>query len=253
MGSTPLNVQLPAGQHVLELRRRGATRAQALVIARNGQSSVNIDWTSRPKGQLKVESSPAGAHVLVDGRDVGAAPLTLSEITVGGHTVVLESPEGSVRRRVEIAEGTTEHLTESIFPGWVRVSAPVEVTVSEDGKPVTLDNRSRALLKPGVHQLRIDNTALQFSELHKVEVEPGATATVDIDTALSTLSITSTDPAEISMDGTSLGDAPIVNLPVKLGTRTIVATDRLGNQQRLTITVTSRPAIVDITFHKTSP
>jgi hypothetical protein len=124
------------------------------------------------------------------------------------------------------------------------------VTVSEDGKPVPLDNGNRALLKPGVHRIRIDNTALAFSEVHRVEVEPGATAEIAIDAPVSTLNITSNQPADILVDGTKVGEAPVINLAVKLGTRSVVAVDRLGNQQRLTVTVTSKPANVEITFPK---
>jgi hypothetical protein len=248
VGSTPLNLQLATGRHTLELRRHGSMFAEPLEIGRNRDSNVNIDLNVRPKGRLKVQSDPPGARVLVDGRDVGVAPLTVSDITVGSHTVVLESAEGSVRRRVQITETNTEELAESIFPGWVRVSAPVEVTVSEDGKPVPLDSGNRAMLKPGVHQLRLDNAVLGFSELHKVEVEPGATAQVSIDAPVSTLSVTSNAPADITIDGAKVGETPIINLTVKLGTRTIVAVDRLGNQQRLTVTITSQPANVEITF-----
>jgi hypothetical protein len=248
IGVTPLNVPLPAGRHVLELRRHGATRAQAVQIARNRESRVNIDWTLRPKGRLRVETDPAGAHVLVDGRDVGIAPLTVSDLSVGGHTVVVDSPAGSVRRRVDITEGATEQLAESIFPGWVRISAPVDVTASEGGRPLTLDDRNRALLKPGAHLIRIDNTALGFSQVRKVEIEPGATADVSIEAPVSTLNVTSNVPADILVDGTKVGEAPIINLTVKLGTRSVVAVDRAGNQQRQTVTITSKPATVDLTF-----
>jgi hypothetical protein len=250
VGVTPLRLPVPTGRHIVELRRRGATRAQALQISRNRDSLVTIDWNLRPKGRLKIESDPKGAHVFVDGRDVGKAPMSIPDLVIGVHTIVLETPEGSVRRQVEITEGVTEEVSESIFPGWVRVSAPVEVTVSENGRAVPLDDHNRAMLKPGVHQLRIDNTSLHFSEVHKVEVEPGATASVDIDTPLSTLTVTTGVPAEVSVDGVRVGDAPIVNLPVKLGTRSISATDRLGTTRRVTVTVTAHPSTVEIPFQK---
>jgi hypothetical protein len=176
--------------------------------------------------------------------------MTIPEITVGSHVVTLESRDGSVRRKVEIVEGQTEQLSDSIFPGWVRVTAPVEVTVSENGHAVALDDHNRAMLKPGVHQLRINNAALGFSEMHHVEVEPGATASVDIDTPLSMLTITTSAPAEVAVDGTKVGEAPVLNLPVKLGTRSVTATDRLGTTERMTVTVTARPSTIEIAFPK---
>jgi serine/threonine-protein kinase len=39
-----------------------------------------------------VETRPPGARVVVDGRDRGATPLTLSDVPAGTHAVRLERP-----------------------------------------------------------------------------------------------------------------------------------------------------------------
>ena len=46
---------------------------------------------AQPKriGRLQVDSNPPGAQVVVDGRDRGTTPLTLTDLPVGSHVVVL--------------------------------------------------------------------------------------------------------------------------------------------------------------------
>lgn len=248
VGSTPVRTPLRVGRHVVEFRDRNATRAQAIQIARGREARVYVDWNPRRVGRLRVTTEPAGAHVIIDGRDHGATPVTIGDLTVGPHNVVLESDEGSLRRHVDIVEGQTDELTESIFAGWLHVTAPIEITVSEAGQPIPLDDRNRVLLKPGEHDIQIENRDLGYSEVRKVSIEPGATATVSLEPPFSTLSVTAASQSEVTVDGVDIGETPITNVPVKMGTRTIVVTDRIGNTRRMTITVTSRPVLLDVNF-----
>jgi hypothetical protein len=39
------------------------------------------------RGTLQIESLPAGAQVILDGRSVGTTPLTLSDVAAGSHSV----------------------------------------------------------------------------------------------------------------------------------------------------------------------
>ena len=248
VGSTPVRVELPVGSHAVELKLKAARRRQTLEIARGREAAVNVDWNARPVGRLQISSTPTGARVLVDGRERGETPLTLDELAVGTHTVQIESSEGSVRRQVVILAGKTESMAESIYPGWVYVSAPVEVTVWEGSRGIQLDDRNRALLKPGVHDLRIENRELEFSETRQVAIEPGGTANVAIDTPLSTLSITGSTGAEVFVDGVKAGVTPLTDFQVKLGTRDIMVIEPSGATRHATVTVTTKPAQVDISF-----
>ncbi|MGC4082477.1 MAG: PEGA domain-containing protein [Vicinamibacterales bacterium] len=162
VGVTPLSLALPVGQHTIEFKLKSATRKQTIAIAKGAQTAMTIDWNIKPLGSLRVEARPGPARVLVDGKERGTAPVTLTDLAVGAHTVQIETAEGSVRRRVEIAEGRTESISEEIFPGWLHIASPIEVTVVDGRQAVQLDASNRVLLKPGPHTIRVENRALEI-------------------------------------------------------------------------------------------
>ena len=249
-GTTPVTLNLSAGKHELEFRLKTATRTQSIEIARGKETAVDIDWNARPLGSLRVEARPTPARVLVDGKDRGEAPLTLSDLTVGTHTVQIDTMEGSVRRKVEIAQGRTESLTEEIFPGWLHVSSPIELTVVDGRKAVQLDASNRVLLKPGPHTIRLENRALEIAETRQVTIEPGGTAKVSLDPQESTLSVVGSSGADVFVDGSKAGETPLVDFKVRLGPHDVMVVDRGGATRHASITVTARPATLDIPFQK---
>ena len=66
---------------------------------------VDTDAVART-GRITVRTTPAGARVTIDGRDVGKAPLTIPNLTRGTHTVrIMRDGYTTVERRVEISAG----------------------------------------------------------------------------------------------------------------------------------------------------
>ena len=249
-GVTPVSLDLDAGSHAVELRLKGAKKTQSIDVARGQTLAVNVDWKARRYGSLVTTSVPNGAKVIVDGRERGTTPLTLDDLTVGAHSVVLESGEGSVRRRVVIGEGKTETLNESIFPGWLHVSAPMEVVVSDGSQPLQLDSQGRVLLKPGVHDIRIANKALDFLLVRRIEVEPGDTTSIDLESPQSELSVNGPPGAAVFIDGDKVGETPLSRLKVKVGARDLKVVDRNGASYHMNVTVTTKPAEVTVDFSK---
>jgi len=247
-GQTPLTIDLAPGKHVVEFRSKLGTRSQTIEVVRGGQASLAIDWTEKAVGSLRVEARPAPAHVIIDGKDRGTAPLTVADLSVGGHTLQIETPEGSIRRRIEIGAGRTESVSEEIFPGWLHVSSPVEISVIDGRQPVQLDDSNRVLLKPGVHSIRIENRTLGIAEAKQVTIEPGATATVAIEPPDSTLSVTGSTGADVYVDGTKVGETPLADYRIKLGPHDVMVVDRSGATRHANVTVTTAPAQVDIAF-----
>jgi hypothetical protein len=246
-GATPLRLDLPTGRHQLELRLKGQTRTAQITIARGAETPISIDWNARQAGVLQIASTPVGARVLVDGRERGITPLDLTDVPAGSHVVQIESPEGSVRRTVQVGAGRTEVITESIYPGWIHVSAPFDVALADGKKGVQLDSSNRALMKPGPHTVRIESRALGFVETRQIIVEPGGTTELDIASPTSTLTVSGPAGAEVRVDGERVGEVPLAAYPVKLGTRDVTIVEPSGVSHHRSLMITSRPATIEIT------
>ena len=199
-------------------------------------------------GRLRVESDPVGARVLVDGQVRGVTPLNVDDLRVGSHAIVLESVRGTIRRSVSIRAGTTTELVESIFDGWVHVWSPIELQISAGGRGLRLDERNQVLLPPGSHELRFENRAMGFVDIRKVEVEPGKTASISVVPPPSTLSVTSTAPATVLVDGAPIGETPLVDYAVNLGIHEITVRNADGAERRFTVTVTTKPVQLTAEF-----
>jgi hypothetical protein len=197
-----------------------------------------------------VHTDPPGAKVLVDGVERGVTPLTLDDLAVGAHAVVLERANGSIERTVSVNATELTRVNEMIFPGWITVYSPFTLNITEGSRPIRLDDRNQVMLPSGAHELRFENRALGYEEVRRVDVRSGAVTSLSIVPPRSSLSVTSTAPAEVWLDGTSAGQTPLNALPVELGTREVLVRTPDGDVRRFAITVTTKPVVLDANFSK---
>lgn len=233
-----------AGPSVLNKASALMTRA-ATVEERRPQPPA----ARKSTGALTITSTPAGAQVTVDGKARGVTPLELADVSPGRHEIALTSDSGSVHRTVTVSAGNTATVDEAIFSGWVAVYSPIEITISEGGRVLRPDDRNQVLLPPGAHQLRFSNKALGYDSAERVEVKPGEGTTVRLNPPSSTLSVTATEAAEVLVDGTRIGDAPLSGVPATLGTHEIVVRRAGGGaERRFTVTVGVAPFTLNVDF-----
>jgi hypothetical protein len=106
VGVTPVTLRdIARGAHVVRVAQQGYITAERRVRISTAQpvQSIAIDLVAararggapptapdRVSGSLMIDSRPAGARVLVDGRLVGTTPLLLDEVGAGDHAVRLE-------------------------------------------------------------------------------------------------------------------------------------------------------------------
>ena len=250
LGPSPLTTELSTGSHVVEFRTGDATRKLEIDVAGGQETAARVDWTVVPTGRLTVKSEPEGARVLVDGRERGVTPLTLDDLTLGSHAVVLQSDQGSVRRTVAITADDAALVSESIYAGWLKLFAPFELQITEGTRAFVMDEQNQVLLPPGAHQLRFENRALGYSETRAVQVEPGKTTSLSLVPSPSTLTVTSTMPATVLIDGARVGDTPLTDHPLALGTRDILVRSASGAERKYTKRVTVAPLLIEVDFSR---
>ena len=210
-------------------------------------SSEAAPGSKKRTGRLVVTSASGVAQVLVDGKARGITPLTLDGLPAGKHTVTLQNQNGSVEQTVTVGASETAQLDQTIFPGWVSIVAPVDLTISEGSRSLRLDDRSQVMLSPGPHELLFANRALGYQETRHVDVRPGETTQLSIAPPRSKATFTATAPAEVWVDGVSVGQTPLIDLPVEIGTHHVKMKSGTAERQ-FTVTATMTPLAFNVDF-----
>jgi hypothetical protein len=166
--------------------------------------------------------------VSVDGRAVGTSPIAALELTAAPHKVTVTSETGSAERTVTIEAGTTTSVVFSLpkvvgpLGGWLSVSAPFDVQIVEGGDVIGSGGTAKIMLAGGHHDVVLVNRALEYQEPRKIEITPGKITPIRVDPPKAMLSANARPWADVLVDGTSVGQTPIANLAVPIGTHQVV-------------------------------
>jgi CheY-like chemotaxis protein len=218
-----------------------ATRRAAAATAPTARAEATPVPTT---GSLSITTEPSGATVLVDGQARGTTPLTVENLPPGSHAVVLRNGEGVVERSVVVKLGETATLDASIFSGWLALFSPVEIQVYDGKRLVHVDEQNRVMLSSGRHELRFVNKTLGYEEHRVLQMKPGEVAPLTLVPPKSTISVATSVPAEVWIDGQHVGSTPVVDFPVDIGTREVIL--RGAGEHRLTVTATVAPVKLDV-------
>lgn len=190
---------------------RATKRPVAAAVAKSG-------------GDLKVESTPAGAEVVLNGRSYGKTPLVVSDLEPGTYTMVLRSNNGVVGHRVTIRAGETTAASESIFSGWLAIFSPIPLNVLLNGKPARIMDDGRIMASPGTYQVELANDKYNYRASEQLEVKPGEVTAHTVMLPAGTLRINAPDGADIRVDGNIIGRTPLADVSIAIGTHEISAT-----------------------------
>jgi hypothetical protein len=249
-GKTPLTEQLRAGVYHVEFRRRKSSRKLNIEVVA-GQSTVEaLDWTGKRDGSLEILTDPGGAPVTVDGVPRGVTPLTIDDLSEGQHTVVLDSDRGSISKTVTISPDAPSQIAESTRSGWLHVLAPIDVQVSDGSRSEALDERNQVLLSSGQHDVLFENPNFGYHERRRVAIKAGAVTSIALAPPPSLLSVTASLPAEVLIDGTSVGKTPLKDYAISIGNREVVVKSVTGAERHFTLTATVKPTSLEVDFSK---
>jgi hypothetical protein len=200
------------------------------------------------KGDINIETQPAGAKVLLDGKAVGESPLKLTGIPSGRHILTFISTSGEVMKTVRVPSGKTVTVDVAIFSGWVAIFAPIVLEVSENGKSLGTTEVNRIMLPPGPHELTLVNRDLGYKAVQEVTVDAGEVRSITVEPK-GTVNFNAVPWAEVWLDGEKLGDTPLANMRVPLGVREFVFKHPQHGEKKVTVTVRAdEPAAVSADF-----
>jgi hypothetical protein len=256
-GTTPLQVTLPLGTHSLRIQTGTDARVIPLVIEAGTSVSHHIDLattaTSTKTGGLEVASDPPGANVRLDGLPAGKTPLTLRDVPVGEHVIVVGTGDAALTRRVNVVAGTSASVVASFGKppardGWVLFEAPFEMQIYEGGRLIGT-SVDKVPLPAGVHHLELVNSSLGFRTSTSVQVVAGATANTMVTTPTGLLSVNALPWADVVIDGQPAGTTPLANITLPIGSHQIVLTHpRFGERRETVVVVAGTPARVGVDF-----
>jgi len=261
-GVTPLTIELPAGNHAVELTTSSGPRQLPVTIKAGSQTSQFLELSSPTAapaaalGELLVRTDPPAAPVTVDGRPVGRSPVSVGDLAPGSHTVVVTHSSGAVTERVLIESGRTTSLLVPLgdrpgpgAAGWIALTAPagVDVQVFEDSRLLGNNRIDRIMVPIGRHDLEIVNESLGVRQQRTVQVAAGQVTALKVDWPNGTLALNAMPWAEVFVDGKSVGETPIGSIQVAVGTHEIIFRHPELGESRQTVTVTaSAPAKVGV-------
>ncbi|MFC2086159.1 FISUMP domain-containing protein [Bacteroidota bacterium] len=110
-------------------------------------------------GSVDIMTTPFGASIKLDGKDMGVTPTTLKDLLVGTYTLSLEKENyGSISKIISITVGQTTMINETLPAG-------IEITINSDPQNATLyvdgqkkgTTPSTVTLSFGEHQIKVNN------------------------------------------------------------------------------------------------
>lgn len=176
-----------------------------------------IAETKAEYGSIRVQSTPPGAMIFLDGTEVGATPGLIPKVEAGEHNIVIvKDGYSSFSRTVNVARNVTASVNAVLTKeyGTLNItSEPANAAVYIDGvsKGLTSSTGLRVTgLGIGAHKIRVAKTGYQTYEVEMtVESGEGNMLHAVLEPKPGSIVITSTPSgASVSVDGRPQGNTP---------------------------------------------
>jgi hypothetical protein len=249
-GLTPLTMTLAPGAHALTVRGDAEQRVVPITIAAGAEVTQRFELKVREAvalfGRVSVVTDPPGARVAIDGHARGTSPVVVSDLTAEEHTVTVTNDNGSAERKVVVTPAGTasvvfELAAKAAGPvgGWLSVSSPFDVDVVENKDVVGSSSTSRIMMAAGRHDIVLVNRTLGFQEPRKIDVSAGKTTALRLEPPQVSVSVNARPWADVLLDGASIGQTPISNLMMTVGSHELVFKNPQHPDRKQTVIVTA--------------
>jgi hypothetical protein len=219
-----------AGDHVVEVRKEGATPWRQNVNVPSGQQvKVNavLGAAAAAGASLRVIASEADATIFVDGEDKGRSPATVTGLKPGEHIVeARKNAFKPIQQTVRVAEGQSAvvQLKLELAPpdrpkAGLKVQSPVpNAEVFLDGSSLGKAPVDRNDLDPGKHYVLVHKDGFTDFKREVILIENQSIALVADLSASGGIRVLSTpEGADLRIDGEYIGKTPITRDKISAG------------------------------------
>ena len=250
----PLALAGTQWQHVAEWLQTPASAqpAQVVVLTEPAGAQVILDGERRGLTPLTLRV-PAGTYALTIRNDYTERSMTLTaaagadvvrEIALGSPAVepTAAAPVDNIQseggHRAAVAE---KPAAVANVAGWLSVQAPFELQVLDEGEIVGSSSLSRIMLPAGRRDLELVNRTLDFTERRHIEIAPGKTVAITIAAPQVAINVNARPWADVSVDGVALGQTPMANAMMAIGSRQLVFRHPELGERRQDVLITNKP------------
>ena len=209
---------LVAGEYLVECRKTNyrTSPKRVTITDKMSGSVITLDPPTPINGRLVVTSTPSGATVFIDGKQVDETPAQLSSILIGEHTLRLEKAGcAPLSKTFTIEEGKTMTLDEKLDTG-----RSVNVKTDRSGDKIYVDGTyvgetpRETPLGFGQHTIRVVRNGVKVEK--NVEVKESTRNGIELSFEFGRMITIHTDqPGDVVyVDANEVGKSPVsIDLP----------------------------------------
>jgi len=248
-GKTPLVLALAPGTYAVKVGTDDHARERRVTLAAAERASIHVLGAPReevgetlPSAALSVITEPAGGRVTLDGVDRGAAPLVVPNLAGGDHRLVVRNQGTTYQQTVTLVDGSTSTVVvggtnTAAAAGWLSVQAPLRLQIQEAGRLLGTTETDRLMLPVGEHQLTFSDEQSGFRVARAVRIVAGETANVALQIPRAPVNVNATPWAEVWVDNERVGETPIGNYMLPLGSHQVELRHPQLGTKRMTMSV----------------
>jgi hypothetical protein len=170
----------------------------------------------------------------------------VTDLSAEEHTVAVTNDNGAAERKVMVAAGGTASVMFSLakaagpVAGWLAVSAPFDVEIAENADVIGAPGTTRVMLASGRHDVVLTNRTVGYQESRRIGITGGKTTPLRVEAPRVAISVNARPWADVLVDGANIGQTPIANAQVALGSHELVFRHPQLGERRQTILVTAK-------------
>ena len=237
-GHTPMLLRLQPGEHEIEIQAGGSARSKKIQVQAHAETTETFVLPEAgARGGFRITTYPLPGRITIDGKYRGDAPLKITDLSPGAHTLVVETKLGTQEQDVVVRAGAVLQLAVPTA-SWVKANAPFDLDVLEGGRMLGNTASGPVLIRPGRHSLEFASKDLGLRLRQSIEAAPGQVVTAPLELPTGMMNVYADLTADVVVDGKKVGETPLPDLRLPVGPHDVVLRHPNYGEVRYSVRVT---------------